>query len=274
MIWQLPKRTLAIERPLIMGILNATPDSFSDGGQFPDSRDAALAAMEMIAEGADIIDVGGESTRPGATPVPPEEEERRIIGVVEMARSMSDVPISVDTRHASVARAALKAGADIINDVSSLADPEMADVVREYNAALVLMHGYDEHVNGIKGKGGIEDVKSFLQSRLSFAQGCGIPFSAIALDPGFGFGKDTVENISLLKDLRGLEVLDRPILAGLSRKRFIGEITGERDPQARDSGSLCAMLYTVFNGAAIVRVHNVRAAHSVLKVADVFGKCC
>lgn len=264
MIWQLPTRTLTIEHPLIMGILNATPDSFSDGGQFLDCRDAALAAMEMVAEGAEIIDIGGESTRPGATPVSPDEEERRVIGVIKMLREMSDVPLSIDTRHASVAKAALEAGADIVNDVSSLADPDMVGVVLEHKAALVLMHGYEEHVAGVKGRGGYEFVRDYLQSRLSFAIAAGIPEDAIALDPGFGFGKDTEENLSILRNLDKLNGFNRPLLIGLSRKRFIGELTGEKDPQARDSGSIAAMLYAASHGASILRVHNVRASYGAL----------
>lgn len=264
MIWQLPTRTLSLESPLIMGILNVTPDSFSDGGQFLDCRDASLAAMEMVAEGAAIIDIGGESTRPGATPVSPDEEERRVIGVIKMLREMSDVPLSIDTRHASVAKAALEAGADIVNDVSSLADPDMVGVVLEHKAALVLMHGYEEHVAGVKGRGGYEFVRDYLQSHLSFAIAAGIPEDAIALDPGFGFGKDTEENLELLRNLTSLKVFNRPLLIGLSRKRFIGELTGEKDPQARDSGSIAAMLYAASHGASILRMHNIKASYGAL----------
>ncbi len=254
-----------------MAILNVTPDSFSDGGQNLDCDDALLSALEMVNAGADIIDIGGESTRLGAKEVSPAEEAFRVLPVIETIRKISDIPISVDTRHASVARAALEAGADIINDVSALADPEMAPTVAEYEAGLVIMHGYAEHTTPSTSKLrepiAPDTVKEFLRKRIDYAKASKIKGESIVIDPGFGFGKTTADNIELLKSLQTFTTLDHPLLIALSRKRFIGEITHSPDPEERLGGSLSAMFWALTHGAAIVRVHDVRASKEAIDIA-------
>lgn len=257
--WKIRERKFSLSRPLIMGILNVTPDSFSDGGRFPSPGDAALAALEMVADGADIIDIGGESTRPGATEIDEQTELARVLPAVRALRRVTDAPISIDTRHASVARAALEEGADIVNDVSALADPAMAEAVRVFHAGIVLMHGY--------GGESADGVRDFLRERIDFAAGAGIDPETIVVDPGIGFSKTTDENIAVLKALPELAALGVPVLVGLSRKRFIGEITHVAEPAERVSGSVAAMLWTIWHGASIVRVHDVRATREAIDIA-------
>jgi dihydropteroate synthase len=251
-----------------MGILNATPDSFSDGGRLP-SRDAAVEhALQMAEEGADIIDVGGESTRPGAVDVTTDEELRRVIPVIEGIRSASQVAISIDTRKAAVADAALAAGADIVNDVSALRyDEAMTSVVANRSVPLVIMHmagtpatmqenpAYDDVVG---------EVLDFLGERLAHCASNGI--GQVILDPGIGFGKTLAHNLALLAALPRLRVLGAPVLVGLSRKSMIGQLTGRAVDQ-RLAGSLAAAVLALRNGASIFRVHDVRETRDALVVA-------
>ena len=253
-----------------MGILNVTPDSFSDGGLFLDADAAVAHGERLAAEGADVIDVGGESTRPGAQPVQEEEELRRVIPVIERLAAATTVPISIDTSKATVARAALAAGASFVNDVTALrADREMAAVVTGSKAELCLMHmqgeprtmqenpRYDDVVSA---------VKAFLEQRLAFAVGEGIAEDRIWLDPGIGFGKTLEHNLQLLRRLAEIAAIGRPVLVGASRKRFIGALTGEAEGE-RLAGSLAAAVIAFERGASMLRVHEVGPTRSALLVA-------
>ena len=258
-----------------MGILNVTPDSFSDGGDYF-TRDAAIAhALNMIAEGADIIDIGGESTRPGAEPTPAEEQMRRAIPVILAIRMRnSDIAISIDTRAAAVARAAVDAGADIINDVSALRDdPDMADVVAASGAAVVLMHRRGTSADMQDGGGPhyddvIAEITAFLQQRRDFAAGRGIDRSRIILDPGLGFGKRVEHNLTILRHLDRLVALEQPVLVGASRKRFLGSVLGVDEPKQRLAGSLACAVIAALAGAAILRVHDVRATVDAVQLCS------
>jgi dihydropteroate synthase len=261
--------------PLVMGILNVTPDSFSDGGDYF-TRDAAGAhALNMIAEGADIIDIGGESTRPGAEPTPAEEQIRRAIPVIRAIRTRnSDIAISIDTRAAAVARAAVDAGSDIINDVSALRDdPAMADVVAASGAAVVLMHRRGTSADMQDGGGPhyddvIAEITAFLQQRRDFAAGRGIDRSRIILDPGLGFGKRVEHNLTILRHLDRLVALEQPVLVGASRKRFLGSVLGVDEPKQRLAGSLTCAVIAALAGAAILRVHDVRATVDAVQLCS------
>jgi len=250
--------------PLVMGILNVTPDSFSDGGDYFAHGAALGHALRMIAEGADIIDIGGESTRPGAQPTPTEEQIRRTIPVIRALRARnSDVAISIDTRSAAVARAALDAGADVINDVSALRDdPGMADVVAASGVAVVLMHrrgtSADMQVGGGPHYGDvIAEITAFLRERCDFAVNRGIDRSRIIVDPGLGFGKRVEHNLAILRHLSRFVALQQPILVGASRKRFLGSALGTDEPKQRLAGSLTCAVIATLAGAAILRVHDV-----------------
>lgn len=274
--WVTSRRSFSLERPLIMGILNLTPDSFSDGGQYLDPELALEHALQMEAEGADIIDVGGETTKPGSFPVPAEEEASRIIPVIKRLSATLRCAISVDTRKSVVADEALSAGAEIINDISGFNfDPHMAGVVAKNSAAVVLMHtrgkpdemqmntGYDDLMT---------EVISGLQSSLTHALQAGVSPERIAIDPGFGFGKDVAGNLEILQRLRELTCMGRPILVGTSRKSFIGKILEQETASERLFGTAATVALSVVNGAQILRVHDVRAmrdaadlAHAVLQ---------
>ncbi|HPO38544.1 MAG TPA: dihydropteroate synthase [Kiritimatiellia bacterium] len=257
-------------RTLVMGVVNVTPDSFSDGGLWFDEEHAVAHALQLAEEGADILDVGGESTRPGAVSVGEDEECRRVLPVIRRVTAACDVPVSVDTRHAAVARAAAAAGACIINDVMPFAgDAAMAAVVRETGAGLVAMHMrgtpqtmarlavYDDVVG---------EVESELRAALAFADAQGIARGQIVIDPGIGFAKDTAQNLALLAALERFARL-APVLVGVSRKRFIGELCGEPLAAERLSGSLAAAVWCALHGAAAVRVHDVKATRQALAVA-------
>lgn len=255
---------LAHNRPLVMGILNITPDSFADGGRHF-SREAALAhARHLVAAGADILDVGGESTRPFSEPVPLEEELRRVLPVIEAIRADLQVPLSIDTYKAEVARRALEAGAHIINDISALRfDPDMAPLAAATGAPVILMHmkgtprdmQKDPHYEDLLG-----EIKAFLAERRDFALAQGIAPEAIALDPGIGFGKTFAHNLQILNHLDTFLDLGCPLLVGPSRKAFIGHYLGGLPPDDRDYGTLAAVAAAVLKGAQILRVHNVAAA--------------
>lgn len=275
MLWQIARRELAYGgRTLVMGVLNVTPDSFSDGGKFLDPARAVARAEELAAEGADIVDVGGESTRPGGARVGVEEELRRVVPVVEALAGRVPVPLSVDTTKREVARAALDAGAEIINDISGLRfDPALADVAARARAGLVLMHSRGTHetlhtlppVTDI-----LPEVAGGLRRSVAEALGRGVARACLALDPGIGFGKSQEQNVELLArlDLLAAEFAGFPLLVGASRKRFVGALTGEATPAARLHGTMATVTAAVLRGAHIVRVHDVRAAVETVRVAD------
>jgi dihydropteroate synthase len=274
--WKLARGTLRIgERTLVMGVLNVTPDSFSDGGQFASLDKAHAHAEEMIAEGADIIDVGGESTRPGGAAVVTEEEEiRRVVPVIERLAKSSAVPLSIDTTKATVARAALDAGALIINDISALRfDFRVADVASRTGAGLVLMHsrGTPATMHRLPPVADIfSEVTSSLRSSVTMALRLGVERDQLALDPGIGFGKSQEQNVELLARLdRFSEAFqDFPILVGTSRKSFIGRLLDGAPHDERLHGTMATVTAAVLNGAHIVRVHDVRAAVETVRVAD------
>lgn len=272
MYWQCRQDRLNIgAQPMIMGILNATPDSFSDGGCYL-SVDAAVArGREMLAQGADIIDIGGESTRPGAAPVDAPTEMRRVLPVIEALAAVPGVRISIDTAKAAVAREALRAGACIINDVTAMeGDPDMAAVVRETGAGVVLMHmrGTPRTMQDAPQYGDVVvEVADWLAGRLAAAGVAGIAPEAVVLDPGIGFGKTAAHNIALIAGLDRIARLGRPVLAGLSRKRFIGLLSGVEEAADRVAGSLAALTAAILHGASILRVHDVAASVQAARVA-------
>jgi dihydropteroate synthase len=259
------------ERTIVMGVLNVTPDSFSDGGRFLAVDAAAAHAARMIADGADIVDVGGESTRPGASPVPVEVEVDRVVPVISRLRSdLPDAVVSVDTRRAFVAEAALAAGATIVNDVSAGADPAMFDLVRDRGAAIVLMHMRGEPrtmQDAPRYADVVDEVREHLRGRIEAAELAGIDPDRIAVDPGIGFGKDLEHNLELIRRIDELAVLHRPILVGPSRKRFIGAILDLPEDQ-RVEGTIGAAAWMVSRGAHIVRVHDVLEVVRALRVVD------
>jgi dihydropteroate synthase len=262
-------RILKLDRPLVMGIVNVTPDSFSDGGVH-DTLDAAVAhGLKLSAEGADLLDIGGESTRPGAEDVPLEEELRRVIPVIERLAKETSLPISIDTSKPEVMRAAVEAGAGMINDVYALRREGAMEAAASLGVPVVLMHmqgeprsmqaapDYDDVVG---------DVHRFLAERIFAAEMAGIAKKNIVVDPGFGFGKNTAHNLALLAQLERFAELGVAVLAGLSRKRSIGELTGREQPVERVSGSVAAHLIAAQRGANILRVHDVAATVDALKI--------
>ena len=270
--WRTRAHTFPLqERVLIMGVLNVTPDSFSDGGRYLGVEVAVARAVEIEAEGADLLDLGGESSRPGSQPVPVDVELARVLPVLAALAGRVRIPISVDTTKAEVARRALDAGAAIINDVSALRnDPDMADVVAKAQAGLVLMHMQGtpatmQHHPAYTAV--VEEVCDFLRLRVEAAVAAGIEVERIAVDPGFGFGKTSDHNLALLGGLQTLRVLDRPIVIGPSRKSFVGGILG-RPVEEREWGTAAAVAVGVFQGAHVVRVHSVRQMKDVARVAQ------
>lgn len=259
--------------PVLVGILNATPDSFSDGGEFLDPKQAAEQVANMLDEGARIIDVGGESTRPGSDRVPPEEELNRVLPVIQgILDDRPDTVISVDTYRSATAKAALEAGASIINDVTALrGDPEMVNVVAEAECPVILMHmlgepktmQQDPQYNDV-----VREVRDFLAERAAFAEAAGLEPENIILDPGIGFGKTLEQNLALLNNLDAILELGYPILLGASRKRFIGEITGVEEAKDRVSGTVATSVLAYERGATLFRVHDVRANREALEVAQ------
>jgi dihydropteroate synthase len=258
---------LNLERPLVMGVLNVTPDSFSDGGRFLD-RDAAVAhARRMVEEGADIVDIGAESTRPGAQAVTEDEELRRLMPVLEALADLSS-PISVDTRRVRVMREALAAGASMINDVQALQAPGALETVAASDCAVCLMHMQGEPGTMQKNPrygDVVSEVGEFLASRIAVAQAAGIERERIAIDPGFGFGKALAHNLELLRRLGELAVHGVPLLVGLSRKSMLGAITG-RPAEDRLAASIAAALLAAQHGAKILRVHDIRETKQALAV--------
>jgi dihydropteroate synthase len=253
-----------------MGVLNVTPDSFSDGGAFLDPAAAVAHARRMAAEGADLVDVGGESTRPGAAPVSAEEELRRVMPVVEHLVSEAVAPLSVDTSKAPVARAAVEAGAVFVNDVSALrGDPEMVAVVAGAGVEVCLMHMQGDPgtmQDDPRYEDVVSDVKAFLEERLGFAVAQGIREERVWLDPGIGFGKTLAHNLELLRRLDEIVAIGRPVVVGVSRKRFIGTLTG-RGERDRVAGGLAANVLAFERGAHMFRVHDVSETREALTVA-------
>jgi dihydropteroate synthase len=260
---------LDLSCPQIMGIVNVTPDSFSDGGRHADTAAAVAHGMALVAAGADILDIGGESTRPGAEPVPLQQELRRVLPVVE-ALAGAGVPLSVDTYKPEVMRAAVAAGASLVNDVFALRQPGALEAVADTDAGVCLMHmqGTPQTMQSAPGYTDVvAEVSAFLVRRIADCQAAGIERERIVVDPGFGFGKTTAHNIALLRRLGDI-VRDtgRPLLAGLSRKSVLGRITARDDPADRVAASVASALLAVQNGARILRVHDVAATRDMLRV--------
>lgn len=262
-------RLLRLDRPRVMGIVNVTPDSFSDGGAH-DTLEAAVAhGLQMAAEGADLLDVGGESTRPGAQPVPLEEELRRVVPVIERLARQTTLPISVDTFKPAVMRAAVAAGAGMINDIRALREDGALEAAAELRVPVVLMHmlGQPQSMQDApEYEDVVGQVHRFLAERIFAAEMSGIDRKKIVVDPGFGFGKTTAHNLALLAQLQRFGELGVPVLAGLSRKRSIGEITGRQVPAERVAGSVAAHLIAAQRGGMLLRVHDVAATVDALKV--------
>lgn len=255
-----------------MGILNVTPDSFSDGGR--NTKQAVDHALRMVDEGADIIDIGGESTRPGASFVTEKEELERVLPVIKGIRKVSKISLSIDTTKPGVARLALDLGVKIINDVSGLREgEEMANLAKNYHASLIIMHsrGTPQTMRELTHyQNLIEDIKSELSLSLQKALDAGLPKENIFVDPGFGFAKTFEQNISLLKELKKINELGYPLVVGLSRKSFIGKITGVDEPQKRIVGSVVAAFYAALQGVSILRVHDVAQTREALTVYQLF----
>lgn len=274
MHWRTSRREIGLDRPLVMAILNLTPDSFSDGGRYPDPDTALARVDEMIAEGADIIDIGGESTRPGAERVPAGEEIQRTVPVISAIVERFGIPVSIDTSKSEVAAAALDAGAEIVNDVSGLRfDPELAAVAAERGAGLVLMHlrGEFATMHSLEPVADIiGEVTDGFRESLGKAFAAGVEADSIVLDIGLGFGKSYGQNLGLVGRLSALtaEFAGYPFLVGASRKSFIGRALGDVPPSDRLPGSLAAAAIAVWNGARIVRVHDVRETAAALKFVN------
>jgi dihydropteroate synthase len=269
-VWRVRDRVLdPSSHTLVMGVLNVTPDSFSDGGQYA-GEEAVHRGLEMLAQGADLVDVGGESTRPGAEAVEAEEECRRVLPVVR-ALAAAGAVVSIDTSKAQVAAAALEAGAAVVNDVTALGDPEMAGVVAGAGAGLVLMHmqGTPRTMqDDPQYRDVLAEVTGFLLTRAGEARRAGIDPAALCLDPGIGFGKRLEHNLALLRGIPHLAAAGYPVMVGASRKRFLEGILGPLPPQDRDAATAAAHVLAVAGGASAIRVHNVVVGLQTARVAD------
>lgn len=258
-------------RTHLMGILNVTPDSFSDGGKFFKPEEAIKQGMRLAQEGADIIDVGGESTRPGSEPVSLEEELRRVIPVIQELARRTDTPVSIDTYKARVAKEALDSGASMVNDISALRfDPEMKKILAEYKVPLVLMHikGTPKNMqDNPQYQNVMEEIRTYLEDSIKMAKKAGIEENKIIIDPGIGFGKTLEDNLKILKNLKEFASLGKPVLIGVSRKSFIGKILDLPAGQ-RLEGSLAALAVSIMNGANILRVHDIRESKRVARLVD------
>ena len=262
-------RILRLDRPQVMGIVNVTPDSFSDGGAHAGVEAAVAHGLRLVEEGADLLDIGGESTRSGAQDVAVEEELRRVIPVIERLAKQTSLPISIDTSKPEVMRAAVEAGAGMINDVFGLRREGALDMAATLGVPVVLMHMQGEPRSMQEAPAYddvVAEVHRFLAERIFSAEMAGIARKDIVVDPGFGFGKDTRHNLQLLAQLQRFTELGVPVLAGLSRKKTIGELTGRNDPRERVSGSVAAHLIAAQRGALLLRVHDVAATVDALKV--------
>ena len=259
-------------RTLLMGILNVTPDSFSDGGRYLDASRAVERGLEMVAEGADLIDIGGESSRPGSAPITEAEELARLMPVLKSLRAQTDVPISIDTQKPIVARRSLEAGASIVNDIRGLRDPEMMEVAAEGRASVVLMHmrGTPRTMQDDTAYVDVvTEIARFLEAQALAAREAGI--DEIAVDPGLGFGKSAEQNFEILARLKEIEALGHPVLIGPSRKSFLGSLPSGLPTENRLEGTLAAVAVGVANGASIVRAHDVEPCRRVLEVVDAIG---
>ncbi len=260
---------LDLSTPRVMGIVNVTPDSFSDGGRFNTTDKAVAHAMQLVQQGADILDIGGESTRPGATPVPIDEELNRVIPVIK-ALVQAGVPLSIDTYKPEVMRAAIDAGVDIVNDVCALQEPNALEIVAGSKVGVCLMHmqgrpqtmQVDPQYQDV-----VKEVAEFLAARLKAAEQAGVARYRIVLDPGFGFGKKTEQNLTLLNHLSSLQSLGLPLLVGLSRKSVLGHVVGS-EVDERIHASIAASVVSVMKGANIVRVHDVKPTVDALKIVS------
>ena len=275
-VWQLRQTTLRLRhRPLLMGIVNVTPDSFSDGGNYFDPDAAAVRALQLEAEGADILDIGGESTRPGAQPVDHDEELRRVVPVLERLRGRVRTPISIDTTKAVVAEAALAAGAEIINDISALtADPRMIGLAAQYRCGVCAMHmrGTPQTMQHNPQYGDVvEEVFTYLRDARDRLTAAGIDRERIALDPGIGFGKTLEHNLALLRQIERFHALGCPLVVGPSRKRFISEVLGDMGVD-RTAGTLGVCAALARHGVDVLRVHDVGAAAQMLRLYQAVGE--
>jgi dihydropteroate synthase len=270
MIWSFRDRSVTLgRRPLVMGIVNVTPDSFSDGGRHSSTDAAVEHALRLAAEGADFLDVGGESSRPGAKPVSLDEELARVVPVIRGLVPQTDVPISIDTTKAEVAREALQVGAAVVNDIMAARDPGMAEVVREFGAGMILMHmqGTPETMQtNPTYRDVVAEVRDYLAERVAALVAAGVSPERLAIDPGIGFGKTSAHNLTLLRHLDALQALGRPVVLGVSRKGFVGEIARRRVAE-RLAASLAAACYCAARGTAqVLRVHDVAATVDAAKV--------
>lgn len=268
--WQCCNRFVTFDaRPLVMGIVNVTPDSFSDGGQFSDPARAIEHGLKLASDGADILDIGGESTRPGATPVPVEEELKRVVPVIRELARQTNVLISIDTMKGAVAKAAIEAGAHIVNDVSALRDPEMVEICVKSNVGIILMHmqGTPQTMQANPSYANVvSDTVAYLKDRIAALGEAGIAAERIAIDPGIGFGKTFNQTMQQLRRLNEYMQLKRPLCLGVSRKGFIGQITGRERPQ-RVAGTLAANCFAIATGSAhLLRVHDVAEHRDAVKM--------
>jgi len=268
-----------LKKTYLMGILNVTPDSFFDGGRYFSLKDAIDHVIRMIDEGADIIDIGGESTRPGAEPVTVDEELKRVIPVIEAVSKKVSVPISIDTYKARVAEVAIQAGATIVNDISGLRfDPQMPEIVNKYRVPVIVMHikGTPRDMQKNPSYNAlIPEIIEYLRESIVIAKNAGIQENMIIIDPGIGFGKLPEHNLEIIKKLKDFTHLGKPILIGVSRKSFIGKVLNDAPPEDRLEGTAAAVVASILNGANIVRVHDVGFMYKVVKMADAikFGVC-
>ncbi|HXD88040.1 MAG TPA: dihydropteroate synthase [Urbifossiella sp.] len=274
-LWHIRDRILTIDRPLVVGILNITPDSFSDGGEFFDVVKAVERGLQLVAAGADVLDLGGESSRPRATPVDEEEELRRVVPVVAGLVRQTQTPLSIDTMKPAVARAALEAGASIVNDVSGLRDPAMIAVAAEFHAGAIVMHMQGTPATmqaNPQYADVVREVGAFFEERLQTMTDAGVPREAICLDPGIGFGKKLEHNLALLANLGAFARFNRPICLGVSRKGFIGTVTG-RPVQERLAGSLAVACFAAARGQAqLLRVHDVEATRDAVLLLEAIDR--
>ena len=272
-VWRCRDEVFALgHRTLVMGIVNVTPDSFSDGAMFASAEDAVAHGARLVDEGADLVDVGGESTRPGSDPVDVDEELRRVVPVIEgIAKARPGTPVSVDTRKPEVAMVALDAGACVVNDITGGRDAKLLEIVAHTGAGIVLMHMLGEPKtmqDDPRYDDVVAEVHEFLRERIEAAVFAGIRERRICIDPGIGFGKTVDHNLALLRAVPALRLLGAAVMVGASRKGFIGTLTGVDDPASRLEGSLAVAVLAAAHGADLVRVHDVQATVRALKVAD------
>ncbi|MCX6722093.1 MAG: dihydropteroate synthase [Candidatus Staskawiczbacteria bacterium] len=263
------KYVLDLKKTLIMGVLNITPDSFSDGGEFLNIGLAIKQAKKMVEEGADIIDIGGESSRPGSNPVFIKEELKRVLPVIKLLAKEIKVPISIDTYKPEVAEICLKAGASIVNDITGLRDKKMVELVAKTKCPVVIMHmkgSPKDMQKNPKYKDVVEDVAKFFKEKISMAKEAGI--KNIILDPGIGFGKTVEDNLKLIKGLKIFLKFSCPIMVGSSRKSFIGKINKTDNPKNRVEGTIASICYSIINGASIVRVHDIKQCKKAVEIID------